>query len=450
MSVSNHNSPDRPTGPEFVKALEAALGGSIPGREDLLIATGARARRFGAEQDELRAMRLHAVGGSVFKRDGSPFWQLKYRLEGKWRYETSGTSNRREAERMLASRVYEASAGLLPGTASIEQILDVLLNDAKVRGLKAVGRLERAVKALRAKLAGLRAEQIDQGRWLQYAADRQAEGIANDTIHFELWVARRAYSVARVAGLVRAIPVMPRMKLHVRHGFVTPEQWRSLRLRLRPELADAGDFALLTGAREMEVLALPWSDVDVEQRVIHLRATKTGRPRAVPYSSYPQLADVVARRIAQREQLKREGVITPWVFCSASGRPLFKTRASGDRELLTALRDEWNAACRDAGRPGTLFHDLRRSAARNLERASVPRSIAMKLCGWTERMYSRYAIGAESEIEPALGELSEHLRGAGWHSSGTPLKTRGKSGSSLAEGGGSRTLRQPQWLPGRF
>jgi len=118
--------------------------------------------------------------------------------------------------------------------------------------------------------------------------------------------------------------------------------------------------------------------------------------------------------MAERERLQREGVITPWVFCSGSGGALFKTRASGDREMLTALRDEWNAACRAAGHPGTLFHYLRRSAARNLERAGVARSIAMKLCGWTERMYTRYAIGAESEIDPALGKLSEHLRGRRW------------------------------------
>jgi len=443
MSVSNHNSPDRST-----SSCDPCEGV----KDDCFHAEGEHARRFYADLNELHQLRLRAAGGKVFKRSRSPYWQLRYRVDGKWRDESSQIpfKNRRDAERLLAHKVYEASAGLLPGTASIEQILELLLNDARVRGLKAVGRLERAAKALRAKLAGLRAEQIDQGVWLRYAADRKAEGIADDTIHFELWVTRRAYRVARDAGMVRSVPEMPRMKVHVRHGFVTPEQWLDIRGRLRLELADAGDVALLTGAREMEVLGLPWSDVDLEQRVIHLRATKTGQPRAVPFGSYPQLAEVLERRIAERERLKHSGVITPWVFCSAFGQPLFKTRKSGDRELFTALRDEWNAACRDAGRPGTLFHDLRRSAARNLERASVPRSIAMKLCGWTERMYSRYAIGSESEIETALGELSHHLSGAGWHSGGTPLKSRVKSGGLLAEGGGSRTLRQPQWLPGRF
>jgi integrase len=48
---------------------------------------------------------------------------------------------------------------------------------------------------------------------------------------------------------------------------------------------------------------------------------------------------------------------------------------------IKSLRRAWKTACREAGRPWLLLHDLRRSAVRNLERAGISRSVAMKLTG---------------------------------------------------------------------
>ena len=63
-------------------------------------------------------------------------------------------------------------------------------------------------------------------------------------------------------------------------------------------------------------------------------------------------------------------------------------------------------ACRAAGCPGRLFHDLRRTAVRNLERAGVPRSIAMKITGHkTEAVYRRYAIVNEADVAEGLERL---------------------------------------------
>ena len=53
-------------------------------------------------------------------------------------------------------------------------------------------------------------------------------------------------------------------------------------------------------------------------------------------------------------------------------------------------RKAWERACRAAGHPGLLIHDLRRSAVRNMEQAGVRRSVAMKLTGHkTENVYRR-------------------------------------------------------------
>jgi len=470
--VGTHQSSNQKSPPKSTFNPEAELLTGLSGRgraeaqsairsgEEYVIATGRDARRIMADLEELRAVRLKASGGSVYKRTRSPYWQIKYRVGSKWVQESAVTDSRREAERLLAFKVYETSAGLLRGTATFEQIIEHFQRDARLRGLRSVPRLERACKALLKRLEGHRAEQIARAVWLKYIDERQQEA-APDTVHLELSIARRAYRVAREAGLVRAIPDIPQVKhLHVRAGFIEPDDWTRVRAHVRAELRDACDFALASGAREMEVLGLKWPDIDEVARVVHLRATKTDQPRNIPYKSIPQLAEVVERRAGARAKLARADVISPWVFCFAepvklggrvyhrAGEPLFKE--AGERGLRAMLRADLDAACAKANVPRLLFHDFRRSAARNFERAGVPRSVARMIGGWSNRIYDRYAIGAESELGAALAQVGKYLERRGWHSGDTadtnPMKSRGL----VAEGGRSRTFRRTQCPPGRF
>ena len=53
-------------------------------------------------------------------------------------------------------------------------------------------------------------------------------------------------------------------------------------------------------------------------------------------------------------------------------------------------------------------HDFRRTAIRNLERACVPRSAAMKMVGHrTEAVYRRYAIAEEKMLTEAADKLDQ-------------------------------------------
>jgi hypothetical protein len=53
------------------------------------------------------------------------------------------------------------------------------------------------------------------------------------------------------------------------------------------------------------------------------------------------------------------------------------------------------------------MHDFRRTAVRNLERAGVPRSTAMKLVGHkTESIYRRYAIVDEAMLKEGAEKIA--------------------------------------------
>lgn len=98
---------------------------------------------------------------------------------------------------------------------------------------------------------------------------------------------------------------------------------------------------------------------------------------------------------ADRARLKEAGKIVPHVF-----------HRNGKR--IKNVRGAWLVACVDAGLPGRLVHDFRRSAVRNLERDGVSRSAAMAMVGHkTESIYRRYAIVDAGALRDAAAKIDQ-------------------------------------------
>jgi hypothetical protein len=79
------------------------------------------------------------------------------------------------------------------------------------------------------------------------------------------------------------------------------------------------------------------------------------------------------------------------------------TRILGNSELsVSPLFLGEASACERAGTPDLKFHDLQRTAVRNLQRVGVPQVVRMRMKGHrTDSMERRYNIVVVVDIQPA-------------------------------------------------
>jgi integrase len=334
----------------------------------------------------------------------------------------------------------EMGRGRLVGPSAENVTLDdlsrLLLDDYKVNGRRSIKRAELSVRTLRDYFGGhSRALDITTDRVNRYIANRQErDGVKPATVQKELAALKRAFNLAVQAGLLDHTPHIPSLQVrNTRTGFFEKPHFEAVLGELPEYLRPPISFAYYTGWRlRSEILPLTWAQVDFKAGTVRLEpeTTKNREGRTFPFKALPELEQLLRGQRARTTALEKEkGRILPFVFHNKGERMRWYKTAWWSA-CIRAGFGHWKDPEKRKGYVGPVPHDLRRTAVRNLERAGVPRSVAMKLTGHkTEAVYRRYAIASEADLREGVQKLA-NLHTADTRDKSAVLPLRHNSGTN--------------------
>lgn len=219
---------------------------------------------------------------------------------------------------------------------------------------------------------------------------RARKATANRILTVLKAILNRAYQDKRVAEDSEWRRVKPFRKVdEPRVRFLSDAEAVRLSNACPPDLRKLVQGALLTGARLGELAALRVQDVDINNEVVYVAESKSGRPRHIPLN--PEGVALFSAAILGKTGEKA-------VFTRADGAPWGKNHHV--RAFLAA-----NAAAKIS--PPVAFHELRHTYASHLAQAGVDLLTIAKLLGHSDtRITSRhYAHLSDKTLAAAVTKL---------------------------------------------
>ena len=285
---------------------------------------------------------------------------------------------------------------------TVGELLDDLKADYETRGIKSLRHSLGHMKPVREHFGFARAITVTADAVNRYVLARQKENLSNATINRETEVLGRGFKLGLENGKVSFAPRIRALpENNVRHGFFEKAEFDTVLPHLPSPIDEIARFGYLSGWRRSEISGLRWENVDRAAGEIRLFTSKNGEGRVLPMDE--ALSALIARRWEAREYETSGGgsALSAYVF-HVKGRPV--------GNFFRA----WRRACETARIPGRLFHDLRRTAVRDMIRGGVSQHVAMAISGHkTPSMFQRYNItSAEDKLE-ALRRRQSYIEGRG-------------------------------------
>jgi integrase len=328
--------------------------------------------------------------GCVYERKDSPFLWIKWYVDGKPYTDSSKTTNRVEAQRILNKLINLPEP---PSRESIDTLLDGLLRHYKLNRRESSYAWCRYVveASLRPQFGKIKASKLRKTHLQDFVHRRLASGRANATVKNDLVLLQRAFSLEEVAFPKFQKPIANK----VREVILKDDEFELLHRHLPDHVKTVALFSFETGCRLGEILSLRWDQTalhgpDGKRGIIRLRGgeTKNGEAKSIP------LTDRL--RVALRSLRSSKENDSPYVF-TYRGRQ------------LRDIRTSWRKGCEVAGlvdsvgKPRFRFHDLRRTAITAMTRSGIPETIIMRISGHkTRSVFDRYNLASDEDLWRAV------------------------------------------------
>lgn len=129
---------------------------------------------------------------------------------------------------------------------------------------------------------------------------------------------------------------------------------------------------IFTGLRKREARFLEWSDVDLKNRLIHVRPKETWSPKTESSARTVPLCDPAYEALlSARERVQKRTEKSTLVF-------------PGRKGPLNDVRESLNGACKRAGIPHIRVHGLRHTFGSQMAMAGADPFAIMKAMGHTD------------------------------------------------------------------
>jgi integrase len=229
---------------------------------------------------------------------------------------------------------------------------------------------------------------------------RKRDGANVATINRNLGLLRRMFRLAAPDNPLLKIPNFAAVHFkedHVRQGFLDPAKFDKLLAALPERLRPFVLLLYTTGVRTGEARKIQWSQIDFAEGVIRLSKTQTKNANARVLPIDDELAKML------KSERKKSGPVFSFTsfrkaWCNACVKVGLGTLdRTGENKKLNGDYGKYE---------GLIPHDLRRSAVRDMIRAGVSQTVAMRISGHkTDAIFRRYNITEEKDLLAAKDSL---------------------------------------------